>query len=478
MYGQVAASLRHTMTELLKAQRISLYLGKGSGFTNGKDITTPAERRAAVERILRYRAEIVDYLARAAETVIPPGAMTGWEAPLRVARWLRTRVPDVGQLPDGRRATMDELATVQDLPLAEWWRMAAVAAVTGRERELPRFPDLVDIAQARVVMYDVGQLTNALLALDVRYLRTPGWRTLGPNAHLWADRANQVILSPVTSALLCAKWGESWTPDDVAAADRLGYRPTDTALVRTGAFGVAGAIAAQHNVVVRLNAMVPSADAVVAIARTQRLESALARTLAISAGEADLANGSRRRAERYARLLGALTKDVAGTCGGGASIVADGNAALLGLSDAVEAGEPVTVDQLEWLASLFAMTDSRLGDAIHQGIADGRYFVAHDYQLEGVALGGVRHAVRRFEPLNKETHPEVLRMVNDFDDAAWAKPKVIVSGDEVKGRQDFGAIVGELAARRPERRSVRGQGRGSAEYARPREASSPAVVGR
>lgn len=412
MYGQVTSALHASMTQLLAMRRPSFYLGGANG--NRKATTTADERAAATARILRYRKVVWDYALAVTEAATPVHVVDGWETPHRLLHWLRTDQPRTDALPGGRGVNAAELAAVQDTRLTETWRRAAVAAMTGRERELPVVADRIRFDDARVLLRDAADLTWALIALDARYFPLPGWQRLSTKSK-WQDsfstKEPHLVDSALTAAQLCSQWAAGITDAEASVVDQFGYRPP-TALVPTPyAFGFDGAIAAQHNLLVGLEAEFPSADSLIAIVRAQRLASALATRAAEAVDTHDLAIHFEKRAENYQRLLGMLMERVAGTHGRGQGAVADAEAAQRAMEDAVGTGERAGHDQLAWLSRLFTVTDTCVAARVKQGIEKRRYFVWNELTLSGVGRGGVQRAVRRYEAIDGRNHPNLYAAV-------------------------------------------------------------------
>ncbi|QAY63518.1 hypothetical protein ET495_09965 [Xylanimonas allomyrinae] len=465
MYGEVTAALHTSMTQLLAMRRPSFFLGGANG--NRPATTTPAERLAATAKILRYRKVIWDYALALAETATPIYASDGWEAPRRLLHWLQKDQPTAAALPGGRGVNTAELASVQDTRLSEAWRLAAVAAMAGRERELPNVADRIRLDGARVLMRDAADLTWALISLDARYFPLPGWQRLSTKSK-WQDaystKAPHLVDSALSAAQLCSSWAAGVSAADAAAVDRLGYRAPTALMPVPYPFGFDGAIAAQHNLFVRLGAEFPSADSLTAVVRAQRVVSALAARAASDVGADDQATRFGRRAENYQTLLAMLMGRVAGPLGRGRSAVDDAQAAQTAMEDAVGTGERASDDQLAWLRRLFMMTDAYVAARTRQGIEQRRYFVWNEFTLSGVDLGGMKRAVRKYEPIDGRNHPNLYAAVKALAPAGESA-RLVDGGPQ---RDEFTRIVetaGELdRARR---------------YgARPTPAMAPGIAGR
>ncbi|TRW47451.1 hypothetical protein [Georgenia yuyongxinii] len=427
------------MTELLDMKRVRVYLGGPNGSL--AETTTRAEREAAAHRILRYRTLVWDYALQTATTVIPPAASVGWEAPLRMVSWLEKDRLTPEDLPGARRASAVELGTVQDLPLVELWRRTALAALVGRERELPLIADKINIEQAKVVLRDVADLVRGLVILDTRYSAIPGWQRLGgrkSNSPSIDPRRRVLVNTTISAAQLCSQWAGNPTPDDVASTDRLGHLERAPLLPTPYPFGVDGAIAALHNTYVRLGLEFPRADVATAIVRTQRQMSALALQLAESSGEDEQVKVFTRRAERCARVLGLLAKDVGGNIGSGNAALGDAEAGLSALAEAVQVGDSASAEKLESISRLFTMVDRRIATRIRQGIHDRYYLVCHEYGLSSEWIRGVRRPVRKFEPITKLSHPDLIDAANRLDRGA---PDRIVSAEPLRARSEFTALL-------------------------------------
>ncbi len=412
MYGQVTSALHASITQLLAMRRPSFYLGGANG--NREATTTAEERAAATARILRYRKVIWDYALAVTETATPVHVVDGWETPHRLLHWLRTDQPSTDALPGGRSANVAEFASVQDTRLTEIWRRAAVAAIAGRERELPVVADKIRFDNARVLLRDAADLTWALITLDARYFPLPGWQRLSTRSK-WQDsfstKEPHLVDSALSAAQLCSQWAAGVTEAEAGVVDRLGYRPPTAVVPTPYPFGFGGAMAAQHNLLVQIGAEFPSADSLTAIVRAQRQMSALATRAAEVVDADDLVIWFGTRAVRYQTLMGLLTGRVAGPLGRGQDAASAAEAAQRAMEDAVGTGERVNNSQLAWLRRLFTMTDAYLAARVTQGIEERRYFVWNELTLLGVDLGGVRRAVGKYEPIDGRNHPNLYSAV-------------------------------------------------------------------
>jgi hypothetical protein len=440
MYGTTAAAMRNAVAELLDMRRPSFCLGGANGAR--PETTTADERAEAVAKILRYRKVVYDYGIDLLETAIPEGT-PGWEAPRRLLYWLRREQPSVAGLPGGRRVSTTELMSVQDTLLTEMWRRAAAAAVAGRERELPMVAEQIRFTEGRVLVRDAADLTWALLTLDARYFPLPGWQRLS-TASKWQDSYGTNVPHRVDSSLsaaqLCSEWARSITPAEASVVDRAGYWPPTPFTAKPYPFGFDGAIAAQHNLFVWLGMEFPSADAMIAVLRTQRQACALAVSAATAASSPALADTFAVRAERYKVLLGLMMDRVASLSGGGARSVADAETVQRGLEDAIGTGDIATVDQLGWLQQLFTMTDTRIAGRMWQGIRDDRYLVWESHTLSGDVVGGVRRAVKKFAPINGRNHPNLYAAVKKLGrvDEEWRRS---VEPNAARARNDFSRML-------------------------------------
>lgn len=463
MYGQVTTALHASMTQLLAMRRPSFYLGGANG--NREATTTAEERVAATARILRYRKVVWDYALAVTEAATPVHVVEGWETPHRLLHWLRTDQPKTDALPGGRGVNAAELSSVQDTRLSEAWRRAAVAAMTGRERELPVVADKIRFDDARVLLRDAADLTWALIALDARYFPLPGWQRLSAKSR-WQDsfstKEPHLVDSALSAAQLCSQWAAGITDAEASVVDRLGYRSPTALLPTPYPFGFDGALTAQHNLLVRIGAEFPSADSLTAVVRSQRQISALAARAAEVVNAGDLVIRFGRRAENYQTLMALLTGRVASPSGRGQGAIFDAEAAQRAMEDAIGTGERASGNQLAWLRRLFAMTDAYVAARVEQGIHQRRYFVWNELTLSGVDLGGVRRAVRKYEPINGRNHPNLYAAFRALAGATSEQPRFIESTPR---RHEFTTVVkaaGELDnARRYGGRAARLDERGA-----------------
>lgn len=456
MYGEVTTAVHGAMTQLLEMRCPSFFLGGANG--NRPATTTPEERASATAKILRYRKIIWDYALDLAEAATPVYAVDGWEAPRRLLHWLQHDQPQTENLPGGRGANAAEFAAVQDSRLTEAWRRSALAALTGRERELPIVAEKIRFDEARILIRDAADLTWALITLDARYLPLPGWQRLSTKSK-WQDaystKAPHLVDSALSAAQLASAWGRHVTDAEAAVVDRLGFRAPTPLLPTPHPFGLDGAITAQHNLYVRLGAEFPSADSLAAIVRAQRMTAAFAAQSAASVDADALVICFRRRAENYQRLLGLLVDRVASPLGHGRQAAAEAEAAQRGLEEAVAAGDRPTSEQLDWLRGLFTMTDARVAARINQAIADQRYLVWTDHALSGPAVGGLHRVVRKYEPINGRNHPNLYAAVKEFGSSAGENPERFLAPVAATGRDAFTRAV-EAAGEKDKARNYHG----------------------
>jgi hypothetical protein len=249
-----------------------------------------------------------------------------------------------------------ELTTEQDFSMVESWRNAARAAALG-EHDFGAGVGYGRLTQAQcmTVLKDAAEITRGLVGLDRRYAGIPGWMSLQDQGR--HGRAADV----------CAVFAGYDEPD--YTVDLRGWRPPISTVEGPALPGMAGALQAEHNLLV--HAKFPNARNLRLVLDSQRV---LSNEVALPVRDTapDLADKWRTRARTYAALVRG-TRDLGGHVGAGGHAAAQGANALgrcRGLRCAV--GEPRSLRHLD---RLFTGIDDRVGDIIEQGARERLYFL-------------------------------------------------------------------------------------------------------
>lgn len=353
-YGENSAVIRVELSTLLRQHRIQPRIG-GPGTHTVPVTTTVTEREEIGAQIRRFRHVVLTWAALAVEATHPGFIPTRSSArdPVDELRYRLHRT--LTESTDGR-PTSEELTDPQRFALVETWRLAARAAALG-EHDFPAGVSLgrLDRHQCRTVIHDAAEVTHALVVLDQRYKKIPGWTPLASHGAL--GRA----------AATCAAFVHNAAPDNTA--DRLGWRPRPTTLEGPARPGVAGVLQALHNQWTHLDHF-PTALNLKRVLDSQRdLSHQLAQRL--ESTDPDLAAKWHARAATYTRLF-AHARNLGGLLGSGGEAAAEGATALSRLRN-IPLDHPIEDRQRQHLDWLFARVDVRVLAAIDHGMNQGLY---------------------------------------------------------------------------------------------------------
>ncbi|WP_166850860.1 hypothetical protein [Isoptericola sp. BMS4] len=355
------------------------------------DRATPEQRIATAELIMRYRAEVIAYLAAVVEQAVEGRFATTAIGAANPAYRLRAALLQLRDAEDTRASAAD-LGTPQPIRAVELWRQAAVAAVAGRERDLPTS---LTRDQRAAALRDTVTALRALLALDERHAAARGWQclptTVGPKTDEWALPA--VVLDAAT-----------WTADtptaDYAidrlgptAIDRLPGPPPVTLGAAAAALDRAAAHLAGDPEPVKATVMRWLVDA-------QRRIATYARHQALTLDLDEVAEVHEKRYHRYDDIDVVLT-DVAGTAGCESLAVVEIAEAVRILKHTRRGTEPELAD-LTFASQALDATISRM---LRLGAA-GYYFQRTErLAVERPGSSLVRRAVAVYEPITAENNP-------------------------------------------------------------------------
>ncbi len=357
MYGENSGLLRDSLRELLTQHRIQRRIG-GAGSHTVPESTTVEERREIGEQIGRFRHAVLGWCRQALSAADPHIYLTGNTARSRKpVDELRYRLDAAISADAATRPTLDELTTEQPFPMVELWRQAARACALGEhDFDAGVGYGRLSAAQCRTLVRDAAEITRALVGLDRRYAKIPGWQPLKEPGRL--SRAAEI----------CAAYAGSNEPD--YSVDGRGWKPPAQLIEGPGLPGIAGVLQAQHNVLLHL-AKFPDAKRLRVVLDSQRVVSLeTARRL----GDTDPAPTAHWewRAEVYGRLVH-HARDLGGTIGNGGPAAGQGSVAAVRMqnlpADAV--GDHKQVERLERISSGI---DQRVGEVIEHGIKERLYF--------------------------------------------------------------------------------------------------------
>ncbi|MGH3087184.1 MAG: hypothetical protein ACRDSJ_07690, partial [Rubrobacteraceae bacterium] len=359
-YDESGAAIRGSLTRLLYQQRLQHRLG-GNGAPALSEETTFAEREAAGEQIRRYRHAVLTWCLQAAVAGDPEAD----DPFLTHDRSGQVRKPYDRFRTELRRAikastagppTLQELSNPQDLALVESWRQVAKGATLGEHDFYAGLESgSLSIQQGQTLLKDAAAVTQAVLMLDRRYRATPGWEHMPkPGRLAWATMATALEAS--------------LDPPDYSI-DVRGWRPPARLVRGPAEPGLLGILQAEHNLLVRLNA-VPSPLNLKKVVESQRV---LSTVLAERVPSSALATRWRRRAKTYGLVFNEL-RNVSGRVGDGAHAAEEaGNVRIrVDALPKVTASEQPDQGARIWSGfdNRFHKIDARLADIIETGISE------------------------------------------------------------------------------------------------------------
>jgi hypothetical protein len=358
-YGENGRQVRAELTTLLRQHRIQQRLG-GPGIHTVPETTTPEQRELLGEQIQRYRYAALAWCLHAAAAANPRINLEGTSARSRgPAEELRYRLRQSINFSNAGLPPLNELSTRQEFPMVESWRQVARAGVLGEHD----FPGLMDYgrmssAQCMTVLKDAAEVTRALVVLDKRYEKIPGWIPIRERGRL--DRAAQV----------CAVFAGYDEPD--YSVDHKGWRPPPATINGGPLPGIGGVLQAEHNMLVHL-AQFPNALNLRRVMDGQRILSHEAARRAPKVAP-ELIEKWLEREQTYRRLIDE-TRNVGGLVGKGGLAAAEA-ANAVGRLRHVHVDEVTSPEPLRDLDKLFTRSDARIAAIIEHGVAERLYFVS------------------------------------------------------------------------------------------------------
>lgn len=396
-YGENAHELRESMASLLRWHRIQQRLG-GPGSHTIPVTTTTAERERMGQIIARYRLAALTWCLQAVTATTPKtdlSATTGHtRTPVEDLRYrLGTAVAAAGP---GERLS-DLLAIHHDNHLLDAWQWLARAAALG-EHDFTAGVNLGSLApeQARTVLKDAADLTRGLVILDRRYKNVPGWRHL--------KEGNRLGRAAEGTSLQVNHEGRD------LSVDQRGWRPVAGIIEGPALPGVAGAVQAQHNMLVDL-ARFPNALNLRRVLHSQAQVSHEAAIRATTAAP-ELVTTFSNRALIYRDLLRA-SRDVGGLVGGGGYAVVESRNAASRLQR-TRADARGAAESLHELARLCTRTDARMAATVERGFHEKLYFVSEKVpQLTDEQVNGIHPTRQRWLPVTSPVQAPLLALVRD-----------------------------------------------------------------
>lgn len=353
MYGENSGLLRDALRELLTQHRIQQRIG-GAGLHTVPQTTTVAERKEIGEQLGRYRHAVLVWCHQAMTAANPRVNRDGTSARSRgPAEELRYRLQSAINADLAGMPTMEELTTGQRFELVDLWRQAARAGALGEHDFGARVSyGRLSEDQCMTVIHDAAEVARAMVGLDRRYSKIPGWQQLKDPGRL--GRA----------AELCAAYSGYGDPD--YSVDRRGWKPPAQLIGGPGLPGITGVLQAQHNLLLHLTKF-PDAKSLRVVMDSQRVLSLeTARRIGDSNPLWD------QRSAVYGRLVH-VTRDVGGEYGDGGPAAGQASVAAVRMKKLQPDGlsEPKPLRRLERIS---AGIDKRVCDVVEHGLRERLYF--------------------------------------------------------------------------------------------------------
>lgn len=383
MYGETSAALRHALAELLRHPRIA----KPHGTIH--DIRHAPEHQAHRDDVAlatRYRHTVLGWCYQTSRILAPihlpnTGPAFDLHEQLHVAYATSHLAPGA--------PTIDELTTPHHSPVIERWRQAARAAVLAEaDYNHGIAPGAHSNAEALVILTDIAEATCALAALERWHRPLPVWPTLTDTPRL-AHRAKFAIL-----------YANQHTTDHTV--DHRGHQDTPPLelVTDTPRHGIAGVLAAEHNLLVHLTRHFPDATALRLVLDSQHLVSTVA-TRHLPHHLDDLANHWNTRAALY-RTLTKAARDLGGHIGHGAPTASE-VAALAHRLRHLEPDASLTARDAHRLDDTFAHLDARIAATLQTGARERLYFQRTTLpRINTAALGIIKPPRTRYTTLETE----------------------------------------------------------------------------
>ncbi|MGY0541369.1 hypothetical protein ACW14X_27905 [Nocardioides sp. YJ-D4] len=321
---------------------------------------------------------------------------------------------------------LEELSRPHEIELVESWRQIAAAAAIGEhDFHAGAGHGLLDAAQCHTVLKDVAAVVQALVILDRRYTRTPGWEKL-----LNRDRLGWSALATGLEA--------SIGPPDYTV-DHRGWRPPLRFIRGPARPGILGVLQAEQNLLVRL----PASAAPINLRLAASSQMAVSAELAARTTNVDLQRRWQTRAETY-RLIGHALRDVhPGPASHGAAAAEESNN-LIARTVTLPADLTLDDKMLAAFDKRFTAVDARLADLIENGVRNNvilRRTSLPRIDTDSPAL--VKPPRGRFAPIEKVGDSELLAIIGTrlrHDPGSIAPPS-----NAARSRADlYAAIVTEV----------------------------------
>lgn len=397
MYGENSGEIRAELAVLLRHHRIQQRLG-GKGSYTVPESTTVDEREDLGRQIARYRQGILLWCVQASRAANPHSILErDRNRSHGPSQEFHHRLTVAVQAASAELPPLEELAAPQRFPIIESWRLAARAAALGEHDfgagvSYGRLSD----DQCMTVLKDAAEIVRAVVGLDRRYERIPGWEPLKDQGRL--TRAAEV----------CAAFAGYDEPD--YTVDRLGWRPV--AQIARGAppRGFGGILHGEYNLLVALDGF-PDAQSLRLVLESQRIVSHVVAGL-VRGQHPSLAGKWDQRADTYKALVNE-TRNVRGISGSGSESAGYGST-VAARARKLTAGAALAPTQARQLDQLFDRIDARVADSIERGVTERHYFLRVKLpEMAAESEGLIRPVNAHYVPIDSPIQTQLVPIVRE-----------------------------------------------------------------
>ena len=396
MYGETGAAMRSEHASLMGQHRIQHRLSDRDS----------AERQTHGEVIRQYRQTVLVWCGQAMQvasqmlfTNLPPRnpnpfKPNGRSSPaIELSRALAHARTESTAAP----ASSDLLTTASKNPVVEGWRQVARDAALAGHDTTPALAGRLTTQQAQALVGDVAAIVQALVVLDQRYKRIPGWQHLAECARLgWTALA----------ASLDVNLGQ---PD--YSIDDLGWRPMNKLIRSAGVRpGILGVLQAEHDLTVRLRAF-PHLVNLRVVVDSQRLLSHQLTPFAARSQPA-LVDVWKARAATYTRIQQDL-RELGGLIGTG-ELAAGEAATVVARLEKIKRDTIIEPRVLGGFQILFDRIDHRVADIVEEGFQRKAFAQRNALPRLAAGTGRATQPVReRFRPITRTEDLAIVHTVRE-----------------------------------------------------------------
>lgn len=389
MYGESSMALRDAIADLLHQRRIATPHADPVEILQAPQFQ---DYRDDITLITRYRHAVLGWCLQTSRIAAKwSPTQTIGSTTYGAAYGLHEQLLVAFALSAAGSPSMRELTTSSPHRVVELWRQAARAAVLAEaDFNTTLTPGTLGTSECFVILQDVAEITRAMVMLERRYRALPGWPELTDTPRLARHAAS--------ASLFARPHSTGYSVDHRGQNDALELVSVDTHS------GIAGVLAAEHNLHIHLRRHFPTAIALRLVLDSQRALSATAATLLLDR-QPDLEQRWTTRAQTY-RLLTSHARTLGGLVGHDAPFAEEATALAACLRHLQDA--PLTDRGATQLDELFKRIDAGILRTLRAGANERLYFQRVTLpRIDTASPGVVRQTRTRYAPLGT-VHSDLL----------------------------------------------------------------------